>query len=310
MKAGRLPDLFVVGAARCGTTSLHFALAEHPYIYMSAIKEPNYFAHDKAVLDLRHPDNSMISRKSIFTQQEYLQLFEAAPEYVKYVGESSPLYLPSPGAARRIKDFSPDAKIICLLRNPVDRAISHFTRFLQIEGYRPGEISPILSRGVPTHLSDWWDYFVRLGMYSHQLKRYLLQFTEDSVYVGFYDVLAQKPEVLSRQLAEFLELETQLVLHPSRALNRSGSASPLSRLLAAVPDIAKRMLRELAPSEVYRRLVFLRHTFEDRFGSDNVQDLIPQSWRGNLLEVYYRDIEELEELLGCNLSRWLKVTQE
>lgn len=104
------PNLFIPGAAKSGSSSLHEYLKFHPDIFMSDIKEPHYFSHKE----------NYYNRKS-----EYYGLFENTRSY-KYRGESSTGYMVFPGVIDRIKNDIGDAKFIFVLRNPIDRCFSHY----------------------------------------------------------------------------------------------------------------------------------------------------------------------------------------
>ena len=109
----RLPDFYVVGAPKCGTTSLHRYLRQHPGVFVPDVKEPNFFCSDFP---------SIQKYKSL---EDYSMLFEPAQEN-QLVGEASPWYLYSKTAIQNILDVQPDAKFIVMLRNPVDAVISYY----------------------------------------------------------------------------------------------------------------------------------------------------------------------------------------
>ena len=111
------PNLFLVGATKAGTTTLHQLLSRHAEIYMSTIKEPNFFTGVVGDLLGLMP----VVRDAV----EYQGLFASAVAQ-RWRGESSTSYLWDQGAADRIRDRCPDARILVLLRDPVDRAYSHF----------------------------------------------------------------------------------------------------------------------------------------------------------------------------------------
>ncbi|NLF38083.1 sulfotransferase, partial [bacterium] len=103
----RLPDFFIVGAPKSGTTALHAYLGRHPSIFVPARKEPHFFGSD------------IVSPAFVRDRDAYLSLFAGATTEAR-VGEASIWYLYSKRAAREIKEFNPDARIIIMLRNPVD----------------------------------------------------------------------------------------------------------------------------------------------------------------------------------------------
>ena len=121
------PNFFIAGASKCGTSSLHAYLQTIPGIYMSRIKEPNYFSRI-AIAD----DNPMV--KPVRDEKQYLRLFEEAGD-AKVIGEASPSYLEDPEAPFLIERAAPGAKVLVSLRDPVERLYSHYLMMLNS---RPG----------------------------------------------------------------------------------------------------------------------------------------------------------------------------
>src|SRR6188508_1581564 len=117
----KLPNFFIVGAPKAGTTSLYYYLKRHPEVFMSPIKEPNFFAYEETI-----KQNLYHKEKGVGTLEEYKDLFAEANGRHKAIGEASVSYLFYPPVPERIKQMVPDAKIIISLRNPVDRALSHY----------------------------------------------------------------------------------------------------------------------------------------------------------------------------------------
>ena len=107
-----IPNFFIVGAPKCGTTALCEYLKYHPNVFMSTPKEPHYFAEDFE--RYRH----------VKTEDKYLALFGDCNDRHLMIGEASVFYLRSTRAVSLIRDFNPDAKIIVMLRNPVDMVYS------------------------------------------------------------------------------------------------------------------------------------------------------------------------------------------
>src|ERR1700743_2116444 len=106
-----LPDFLVIGAPKAGTTALHAALARHPGLYLSAVKEPKFFLTDGPPPARGGPGDAQTYREHVWRRADYEALFDAAPEGTLR-GESTPLYLYDPDAMRRIRDAIPDAKLI------------------------------------------------------------------------------------------------------------------------------------------------------------------------------------------------------
>ncbi|MDW7772691.1 MAG: sulfotransferase [Desulfobulbaceae bacterium] len=112
------PNFFIIGAPKCGTTALSEYLRTHPQVFMCEPKEPHYFADDFACLQY------------VKEESAYLDLFRAAGPERLAVGEGSVFYLYSPGALKKIKEFQPDARIIIMLRNPVEMLPSYHAQML------------------------------------------------------------------------------------------------------------------------------------------------------------------------------------
>jgi Sulfotransferase family len=133
-----LPDFIVIGAPKAGTTALHDALANHPQLYLSPVKEPKFFLCDGRPPDpagQRGPGDAHSAREWVWRPEDYRQLFAAAPPRT-LTGESTPLYLRDRGAHRRIRELVPEVKLIAVLRDPVDRAYSNWTH-LWCDGLEP-----------------------------------------------------------------------------------------------------------------------------------------------------------------------------
>src|SRR3954468_6264414 len=164
-----LPNFLIVGAPKCGTTSLYQYLGQHPEVYMSRLKEPRYFPSFGLV-----PGTDLVR-----TRAEYEQLFDGATTE-RAIGEATPNYLHAPQAAERIVAELPDAKIIVSLRNPADRAYSSYLG----RGRRGVEKRPVQDAVQPGN------YFFDASLYSDALARYFAVFGRRRVKVVLFDDLA------------------------------------------------------------------------------------------------------------------------
>lgn len=129
----RLPNLFLVGSMKSGTTSLHSYLDAHPAIFMSAMKEPTYFVDAD---ELKRVSPAIWERGYWREMSRYLELFADAGE-ASYVGESSTNYSKLPqvtGVAQRIAEFNPSSRILYIMRDPVERTISHYWHMARWHG--------------------------------------------------------------------------------------------------------------------------------------------------------------------------------
>ena len=172
--APRRPNLFIIGAMKSGTTSLHEYLDTHPQIAMSREKEPGYFVEE---LSLRRGE------------EWYLGLFEQDARY-RYRGESSTHYTKLPvyqGVPERLYRFNPDARLIYIMRNPFDRVLSHYWHAVR-DLYHGGELRPLLKavREEPEYLA--------FSDYAMQLEPYLERFGKDSILTLTFEALIDNPQ--------------------------------------------------------------------------------------------------------------------
>lgn len=222
----RLPSFFVVGAARSGTSSLHHYLGQHPDVFMSSVKEPTYFAlaHLQGV---RLPSNTPYEAGLIYDWKEYTSLFAGAGA-ASAVGESSTWYLHSPEAPAAIRKHVPDARIIILLRHPVDRAYSHFRLYRRGGFERIGTLQAALRaeprrrrRGWPVHYqySHW-------SRYAEPLGRYYDLFPPHHIRLYRYEQLRDDAPGLIADAFRFLGVDPSISIDSSQRLNAAPAVEP------------------------------------------------------------------------------------
>ena len=177
------PNFFIVGAAKCGTTSLVHYLKQHPEVYFSPVKEPAHFIKD-APSEYAYPEF-----------ERYLSLFKKAGD-AKAIGEASTGYLFDEGAAVRIYNKFPSAKIIIILRNPSEMVFS-FWRYEQVCGYEDKTFEYVISeegrryrnsKEFKDECRKWWANYAYMdrGLYFEQVKRYVDVFGRDKVKIYIF----------------------------------------------------------------------------------------------------------------------------
>ncbi|HEY4917353.1 MAG TPA: sulfotransferase [Solirubrobacteraceae bacterium] len=204
-----VPDFFIVGHPKCGTTALYETLRRHPQIYMPDGKEPWFFAPELHVRTPPRPEGTPE------TLEEYLSLFDAAgPDQL--VGEATALYLWSKTSAQRIAEVQPGARIIAILREPASFLRSLHLQFVQTYVETESDLRTALSlederrhgRALPRH-SYWpqallYSEFVR---YVEQLRRYAAVFAPEDILVLIYDDFLADNEGTVRQVLRFLDVD-------------------------------------------------------------------------------------------------------
>ena len=202
-----LPNFIVIGAAKAGTTALYWYLAEHPSVFMSRVKETNYFAYgldQNGQLLYGDPD---VHQFPVKTRSAYEQLFADAGSAAA-IGEASPIYLECPQAAGRIRDLLPDARLVCVLRQPVERAYSDYQMYLRARGCRldaARDLSPDSAWARPD--SRW----MLVGRYHEQLARYYDLFPRSQIHVFLFDDLRRDAEAAVQGIYRFLGVDPAFV---------------------------------------------------------------------------------------------------
>ena len=235
-----MPDFLVVGAPKAGTTALHAALSEHPGLYMSAIKEPKFFLSDGPPPTKGGPGDALTYREHVWRRADYEALFAPAPPGTLR-GESTPLYLYDRAAMGRIRDTLPQARLIVIVRDPVERAHSNWAH-LWSAGLEPvadfvracGEEE----RRIAAGWASFWHY-TGLGRYGEQLQHLFTLFPQPGSRPdrGHPDRPARAVPAAAQPGAPAAGLGTTSGAHPAlRTGHRAAQAGPrggLRRLGAA-----------------------------------------------------------------------------
>lgn len=306
-----MPNFLVIGAAKCGTTALYHYLVQHPEIYMSPHKEPMFFALAGEKPDFRGPADARGINRCRFTDfDSYRELFRGVSGE-KAVGEASTLYVYSPKAPERISRHVPDAKLIAVLRNPVDRAYSAFLFMLRDSREPLSNFERALAEEERRIAENWGPeyHYRRGGFYHSQLKRYYDRFEREQIKVYLYDELNSDPEGVVRDMFRFLDVDD--AFEPDMSSRHNVSGIPQSRVLQSLylwlrrSSPAKSALKALIPEKPRRRMYRLVLNGVQRRNLAKAPPLSPEM-RQELIEAYREDVLDLQDLIGKDLSGWLK----
>jgi hypothetical protein len=288
----RYPNFLILGANKAGTTSLHDYLGQHPDIFMSPVKEPSYFTKAGTEdVDPEHlgPIHRRTQQQVTRTLDDYLSLFEGVQEE-SAVGEASTAYLASEVAPERIRTAIPAAKLVAVLRNPVERAFSAFAMHVQwgVETRSFADaVAAEIEGGSQNRLGT---HYVATGLYGQQLRRYLERFKHDQLRIYLYEDLVAEPADLMRDLYGFLGVDD--AFQPDMTVRRNVTRPPtrLDRLPAPV-----RRARSMIPASI-------RHRLQGRLRVDLDYD---DATRRQLIERYRADILDTAGQIDHDLSSWL-----
>jgi hypothetical protein len=295
-----LPNFLIIGAAKSGTTSLHEYLGQHPQIYMSPLKETNFFAFDGDRPNFGGPDADVFNRDCVYRMENYVRLFEGRTDEIA-AGESSPRYLGAEGAASRIKRCIPDAKLIAILRNPADRAFSAFS-MRKRDGWEPCATLDEAIADEPRRIEERWGsgIYLRHGFYAKLLQPYFEHFGRDQIRVYLYDDLVAAPDLLLENLFGFLGVDRRFRPITARKLNVSGVIrNPVMRMIWTRTHPLQKTIRPFLPKSA-RAAVSRFFT-----GLEKVRVPFPPEQRERLVDHYREDIRQLQGLIGRDLSAWL-----
>ena len=295
------PNFFIVGAPRCGTSALREYLRGHPNVFFCEPKEPHFFATDFPTH--RYVDN----------ERDYLRLFDKAGDGHLLVGEGSSWYLYSKEAAANIRTFDPDARIIAMVRNPVDMIPSlhgiHLRDFAeeetdleQVWSLREERRDP---RNVPKVLNRRYDpstyLYDEVGKLGEQVERLLDVFPREQVKLIVFDDFMRDARAVYEDVLSFLKLPPDgREKFPPVNVRRSYRSRRLARVTFRLREVGSRVKSRLGILKSFNVLSFL-----NRF---NVQQegrpVLRPEFRAQLVQEFRPDIERLASIIGRDLSHW------
>lgn len=269
------PNFFLVGAAKSGTTTLYAGLRAHPDVYMPALKEPHFYAYLASASTASHlyADEASAGRR-------YRDLYDGVAGE-RAVGEASTTNLVVPGAAALIARDAPAARIVAILRHPVDRAFSHFCHFVVAGGEDLDDFAAAV-REEPCRQTAGYPFtyqYLGWSRYSEQLRPFFDLFGRERVLVHLYDDLCRDAEGVVRSTFRFLGVDDTCHLPPVGRHNEirppEAGRGRLGRLLRRRGPMVERSRPTLDPSV-----------------------------RAELTASFAEEISRLEDLLQLDLTRW------
>ncbi|MDX1610762.1 MAG: sulfotransferase [Candidatus Thermoplasmatota archaeon] len=286
-KDPRWPNLFIPGGPKCGTTSLHRYLAQHPDIFMSEPKEPHFFSF---TWDEHEEDLEGLSEAT----EAYLALFEGG-EANAIRGESTPGYLHRPPVAARIHERVPDAKFVVLLRDPIERAHSDHAMLV-----RKGSEDRTFLEAIQAEVAlddPTKGYHIQRSLYDASLQRYLDRFTEDQVHVVLSEDLKHDTLAVLEQIAAFLGIDPDPMAQVDYETLHNPGGSPRNALAAWLlnDERVHRAARALLPKPL--RVYLGDHAL---ISKDEKPPLEPEAV-DLLVPIFEPSVTRLEEMLDRRL---------
>ena len=310
------PNFFVVGAAKAGTTSLYNYLAEHPEIYLSPVKEPNYFSIDidpskfrddyDELVDfelepyLNGPMNETIHIAFVHDEGLYKKLFKNVKNEIA-IGEASNSYLYSRVAAERIREIVPNSKIIMMLRNPITRAFSHYLMNVGSQ-YKQISFKEELENDLKKNTKGWGisHIYLELGSYHEQVKRYIDNFPPENVGIYIYEDYQKNPRKTVTDIYKFLGVSTHFKPDLSKKYNVSLPRKKLKESFSLSIESLKRFSVTKLPK-------YLQTAVTLSIGRNLQKPRIDEESLHFLKNYYAEDIKKLSLLINKDLTMWLKI---
>lgn len=294
----KTPNLFIVGAPKCGTTSLHYYLNQHQDIFLCEPKEPNYY-------------NTDLHRVNRIKKKDYFSLFEEANS--RYVGEATPLYLMSRDAPLKIKKDSPNAKIIIAIRKPsrlmfsayhqnkfnLIEDASSFEEAIEFEDYRKKTLTKTRT-GEPIERL----FYSKFVDFTSQINNYINNFGRQNIHVIIFDDLKRNTDAEVRKIFEFLGVNTEVEINFSiQNAAKKNKSEAIAKFFHSPPAWLRKLVRLLVSQNVTHKF----YSFVKKYNTDfqkNNKPVINSETEKKLIEKYMTEVIKLEKLLDLDLSHW------
>ena len=304
-----LPGFFLIGAPKAGTTALHAALVAHPGLYLSRVKEPKYFlCADRppgrsGQWGQRGPGDAHSAQEWVWRRDAYEALFAGAPPGA-LCGESTPFYFYDRGAQERLRAAVPDARLIAVVRDPVDRAYSNWMH-LWSDGLEPIGDFVAACRAEEERVADGWApfwHYRRLGRYGEQLRSLYAHYPREQVLVLRYRQLVDEPQQTLDTVCSFLGVEHgHAVKAPPENVRPFVPASRRNLALARLIR-AGAAAGAYVPPRAWR--VASVPLLKALHASGTARPPLSVEQRREVLAPLLDDIAELEQLTGQSFADW------
>ena len=306
-------NFFLVGAAKSGTTSVYDFLNHHSEALMSPIKEPNYFSTDISIhkfsevykkttfleVDKYFSNSKLEPLQLTFVQdrKHYDRLYEKSSDEI-IRGECSTSYLYSGNAAQNIFNYNPDAKIVIVLRNPIQRAYSHYLMALKY-GFTDKDFLTAIQEDQSKEEKGWGcsELFIDLGLYTEQIDRYFNVFGKKQVEVLFMEDLKSDPRAFYSRLCEFLKIDDQDTFFEDVKSN--------SALIPRYPRLNKFFVKIGLKQFVKQFSPHVFVSFLKLLGFNSKVPKMTLTENKFMLKIYQKEIEKLSLMLNRDLTHWL-----
>jgi len=286
-------DFFIVGAPKAGTTSLYHYLNEHPKISMSSVKEPNYFSYEELETQkLYYKSNKINSLDS------YHNLFPTRDANLIY-GEASVSYLFYKNVAEKIKTYNKNAKIIILLRNPIERAFSHYLMDVRLGLISESFESVVDGFETTSKNKLYYQQYIELGKYYNQISNYKRLFNDKNILIIDYEDFKNKTSLSVTTVFDFLQIDTSFM--PNLDLNHNTFRKPKFTFIEKLYSnhSIRCIINKLISSKFKNYINQIVFDKEDK-------PILSHDLRVRLKSIFKNDVNKLSDMLNKDFSKWIK----
>ena len=304
-----IPNLFIIGAAKCGTTSLCINLAKHQDVFLPKNKEPQYIVSKFIKLPRNGPGDDQRDKNIISELDEYLDLYKESRN-IKYRIDGTVDIIYYPGSEKEIKQLNPAAKIIIILRNPVERAYSAYKMLKNMHMNQREQLSfeDALKKEeerIENNFEFIWEY-KRGGMYFEHVSRFISEFGTDNVKVLLLDDIMKDSEAEYKKIFDFLEIPHVNNISENVYNRSASSVHPKLFLkfkkLTRRDNVLKKAFKKIIPNQD-KRLKIYDNIIKILFSKKSLK--MKEETRRYLIQYFKDDISKLSKLLDRDLSAWV-----
>ncbi|SCZ67291.1 sulfotransferase family protein [Thiohalomonas denitrificans] len=290
------PNFLVIGAPKCGTTSLYYYLRQHPDVYLPVQKELHYFSFANLRENANGPGDEQILSSLCASSDEYNKHY-AAVGSEQSIGDISPSYLYY-GVQENIRRELGAVKIVVMLRNPIDKAYSQYMHLVRDQRETLPFYEALLAEEsrIEQRWSDIWRY-AESSLYADRLQAYMDCFGYENVHVIIFDEFINDSQSVMVSLFEFLNIDKDVPIDTEKTYNRTGKArSIVVANFLNRPNLIKSFVKTITP-DAWR--IALRLKIMDSNTAEKKE--IDSRSLEYLREYFKQDTEQLEQLIGKSL---------
>jgi hypothetical protein len=305
-----LPNFIILGAGKSGTTTINYLINQHHDVFMSPVKEPNFFALEGETkitgYDSEDPHGFYHYPQSITNLKDYKLLFKDVKNE-KIIGDCSNMYQYKTKAADNIKKYVPETKLLGVFRNPSERLFSRHQHLLR------QNLSPTLDfTDCFTEGNLWWQKndLIQEGFYYSHMKYYFDNFDHSKIKIMLYDDFRDNPTTFMKEVFDFLEIDNDFTPDYSMKLNVGGEIkNKFQDKFIGEQSVIRKSIEKFFPSFVNwcrQNKTLLKFVYKLRNKNLKRVYLSPEIKKRLNDEIYGDEILKFSKLIGRDLSHWLE----